>query len=220
MVRVLTLSRNVCAEVGMLFRGIWALRRRCCTGPLLLLGIAVGLFYHTVSMHRDRTEFKSNQRDQRNKSAVFDYKLLLKNPERLVSLLEASQADSFVGHSKRSCAGKAIILTGQHAPMDTEVQLYQRVLQQQGYRVDQARYAETSASLRQDRRDGRDWSVLICLKGSEKSCLRKINFAHPQRRQRVRPPTPYSRLQSQPVLSKRFLFMMQRNAQSFKKYGT
>ncbi|XP_059366895.1 cadherin-like and PC-esterase domain-containing protein 1 isoform X2 [Carassius carassius] len=185
MVRVLTLSRNVCAEVGMLFRGIWALRRRCCTGPLLLLGIAVGLFYHTVSMHRDRTEFKSSQRDQRNKSAVFDYKLLLKNPERLVSLLEASQADSFVRHSKRSCAGKAIILTGQHAPTDTEVQLYQRVLQEQGYRVDQARYAETSASLRQDRRDGRDWSVLICLKGSEKSCLRKINFAHPQHHQRV-----------------------------------
>ncbi|XP_016137144.1 cadherin-like and PC-esterase domain-containing protein 1 [Sinocyclocheilus grahami] len=185
MVCVSTLARNVCAEVGMLFRGIWALRRRCCTGPLLLLGIAVGLFYHTVTMHRDRTEFKSSQRDQRNKSAVFDYKLLLKNPERLASLLEASQTDSFVRHSKRSCVGKAIILTGQHAPTDTEVQLYQRVLQQQGYRVDQACYAETSASLRQDRRDGRDWSVLICLKGSEKSCLRKINVAHPQHRQRV-----------------------------------
>ncbi|KAL0196223.1 hypothetical protein M9458_009795, partial [Cirrhinus mrigala] len=42
----------------------------CCTGPLLLLGIAVGLFYHTVTMDRDRTEFKSSQRDQRNKSAV------------------------------------------------------------------------------------------------------------------------------------------------------
>lgn len=58
-------------------------------------------------------------------------------------------------HSKRSCAGKAIILTGQNAPTDTEVQLYHRVLQQQGYRVDQARYAETSASLRQDRRGER-----------------------------------------------------------------
>ncbi|KAK2892907.1 hypothetical protein Q8A67_012895 [Cirrhinus molitorella] len=185
MVCLLTLSRNVYAEVGMLFRGIWTLRRRCCTGPLLLLGIAVGLFYHTVTMDRDRTEFKSSQRDQRNKSAVFDYKVLLKNPERLVSLLEASQTDSSVHHSKHSCAGKAIILTGQHAPTDTEVQLYQRVLQQQGYQVDQARYAETSASLRQDRRDGRDWSVLICLKGSEKSCLRKINLAHPQHRQRV-----------------------------------
>ncbi|KTG31219.1 hypothetical protein cypCar_00018603 [Cyprinus carpio] len=135
----------------MLFRGIWMLRRRYCTGPLLLLGIAVGLFYHTVTMDRDRTEFKSSQRDQMNRSAVFDYKLLLKNPERLLSLLEASQTD-FVYHSQRSCAGKAIILTGQHAPTDTEVQLYKRVLQQQGYRVDQARYAETSASLRQDRR--------------------------------------------------------------------
>ncbi len=60
-----------------------------------------------------------------------------------------------VHYSMRSCAGKAIILTGQHAPTDTEVQLYQRVLQQQGYRVDQARYAETSASLRQDRRGER-----------------------------------------------------------------
>ncbi len=103
MVCVLTLSSNVCAEVGMLFRGIWALRRRCCTGPLLLLGIAVGLFYHTVTMHRDRTEFKSSQRDQRNKSAVFDYKLLLKNPERLVSLLEASQTDSFVSMMLSLC---------------------------------------------------------------------------------------------------------------------
>ncbi|XDV24704.1 hypothetical protein PO909_028802 [Leuciscus waleckii] len=185
MVCLLTLSRNVCAEVGMLFRGIWTLRRRCCTGPVLLLGIAVGLFYHTVTMDRDRSEFKSSQRDQRNKSAVFEYKLLLKNPERLISLLEASQTDGFVHHSKHSCAGKAIVLTGQHAPTDTEVQLYQRVLQQQGYRVDQARYAETSASLRQDRIDGRDWSVLICLKGSEKSCLRKINFAHPHHYQRV-----------------------------------
>ncbi len=96
MLCVLTLSSTVCAEVGMLFRGIWALRRRCCTGPLLLLGIAVGLFYHTVTMYRDRTEFKSSQRDQSNTSAGFDYKLLLKNPERLVSLLEASQTDSFV----------------------------------------------------------------------------------------------------------------------------
>ncbi|XP_051544979.1 cadherin-like and PC-esterase domain-containing protein 1 [Myxocyprinus asiaticus] len=169
----------------MLFRVIWTLRRRCCTGPLLLLGIALGLFYHTLTIDRDSTEFKSSHRDHRNKSVAFDYKLLLKNPERLISLLEASQTNSFVQHSKCSCVGKAIILTGQHAPTDTEVQLFQRVLQQQGYRVDQARYAETSATLRLDRRDGRDWSVLVCLKGSEKSCLRKINFAHPYHHQRV-----------------------------------
>ncbi len=103
MLCVLTLSSTVCAEVGMLFRGIWALRRRCCTGPLLLLGIAVGLFYHTVTMDRDRTEFKSSQRDQSNTSAGFDYKLLLKNPERLVSLLEASQTDSFVSMMLSLC---------------------------------------------------------------------------------------------------------------------
>jgi len=95
----LTLSRDVCAEVGMLFRGFWTLRRRFCTGPVLLLGIAVGLFYHTVTMDRDRSEFKSSQRDQRNKSSVFEYKLLLKNPERLISLLEPSQT-GFVSKPK------------------------------------------------------------------------------------------------------------------------
>lgn len=167
----------------MFFRGL--LRRRCCTGPLLLLGIAVGLCYHTLTMDRTGSEFKSNQQVQRNKSVMFDPNLLLGNPERLVSLLEASQADGFIQQSGRTCMGKAIILTGQISPSDTEVQLYQRVLQQQGYRVDQARYAETSSLLRQNRRDGRDWSALVCLKGSEKSCLRKINFAHPQYHQRV-----------------------------------
>lgn len=38
------------------------------------------------------------------------------------------------------------MLTGQHVPSDTEVQLYHRVLQEQGYRVKQGRYAETSAT--------------------------------------------------------------------------
>ncbi|XP_057180061.1 cadherin-like and PC-esterase domain-containing protein 1 isoform X2 [Triplophysa rosa] len=176
---------HISAEVGMFFRGIWTLRRRCFTGPLLLLGIAVGLFYHTVTVDRNGTEFKSDQQVQRNKSVMFDHNLLLRNPERLASHLETPRTVDFLQHSTRSCAGKAIILTGQNSPTDTEVQLYRRVLQQQGYRVDQARYAETSASLRQDRRDGKDWSVLVCLKGSEKSCLRKINFAHPQYHQRV-----------------------------------
>lgn len=39
------------------------------------------------------------------------------------------------------------MLTGQHVPSDTEVQLYHRVLQDQGYHVNQGRYAETSATL-------------------------------------------------------------------------
>ncbi|XP_055046228.2 cadherin-like and PC-esterase domain-containing protein 1 isoform X2 [Misgurnus anguillicaudatus] len=176
---------SIWADLGMFFRGFWTLRRRFCTGPLLLLGIAVGLCYHTLTMDRTETEFKSDQQVPRNKSVMFDPNLLLRNPERLISLLEASQADGFIQRSRHTCMGKAIILTGQISPTDTEVQLYQRVLQQQGYRVDQARYAETSSLLRQNRRDGRDWSALVCLKGSEKSCLRKINFAHPQYHQRV-----------------------------------
>ncbi|TRY79016.1 hypothetical protein DNTS_022221 [Danionella cerebrum] len=182
MARLLSLPGDRCPGVGMVVRGTWTLRRRCCTGPLLLLGIAVGLFYHTLTMDRGSDVFKSSKQHRRNKSVGVDLKLLLGNPERLVSLLEASRSSM---HSKHSCAGKAVILTGQHASTDTEVQLFQRVLQQQGYRVDQARFAETSVSLRHDRRDGRDWSVLICLKGSEKSCLRRINFSHPQHHQRV-----------------------------------
>ncbi|KAI5617951.1 cadherin-like and PC-esterase domain-containing protein 1 isoform X1, partial [Silurus asotus] len=92
---------------------------------------------------------------------------------------------SQVHWSKRSCVGKAVILTGQHVPSDTEVQLYHRVLQEQGYRVNQGRYAETSATLTHSGRDGKEWSLLICLKGTEKSCLRKINFARSQPYQRV-----------------------------------
>lgn len=58
-------------------------------------------------MDRDRSEFKSSQRDQRNKSAVFEYKLLLKNPERLISLLEASQTDGFVSKPKVAAYNKS-----------------------------------------------------------------------------------------------------------------
>lgn len=49
--------------------------------------------------------------------------------------------------SKKSCAGKAVMLTGQHVPSDTEVRLYHRVLLEQGYHVNQGRYAETSSTL-------------------------------------------------------------------------
>lgn len=99
----------------MFFRGFWTLRRRCCTGPLLLLGIAVGLCYHTLTMDRTETEFKSDQQVQRNKSVMFDPNLLLGNPERLVSLLETSQADGLVSllyyyFMLAICVDKPIIL--------------------------------------------------------------------------------------------------------------
>lgn len=43
---------------------------------------------------------------------------------------------------------RAVVLTGQHLVSDTEVQLYQQVLQQMDYEVQMSRYAETSSFLR------------------------------------------------------------------------
>ncbi|XP_072529131.1 cadherin-like and PC-esterase domain-containing protein 1 isoform X2 [Salminus brasiliensis] len=164
----------------LLLRPGWMLRRRSCTAPALLLALAALLLYHTSTV--DRARGRSGPQGQGNESGMERRSgMLLLEPEQLHSLLE-------VHMSKRSCSGKAIVLTGQHTASDTEVQLYQRVLREQGYHMDQGRYAETSASFRHDGRDGWEWSLLICLKGSEKSCLRKINFAHPQ---------PYQRISSQ-----------------------
>ncbi|MCJ8743070.1 hypothetical protein PDJAM_G00089570 [Pangasius djambal] len=176
----------MCLGIGMVLRrilGIGTLRRTWRTAPLVLVGLAVFLIYHTSVVNR--TGFRPGQEDQKNKSVMRDRTVLLKHTEELVSLLEAWHDHNEVRWSKRSCAGKAIMLTGQHVPSDTEVQLYHRVLQEQGYHVNQGRYAETSATLTHSSGDGQEWSLLICLKGTEKSCLRKINFAHSQPYQRV-----------------------------------
>ncbi|XP_066526016.1 cadherin-like and PC-esterase domain-containing protein 1 isoform X2 [Hoplias malabaricus] len=154
--------------------------RRCrsCTAPALLLALTALFFYNSSTV--DRTRLRTAQQDPTNESRMdrSGRDALLFEPRQLLSLLEEHR-------SKRNCAGKAILLTGHHIASDTEVQLYQRVLQEQGYHVDQGRYAETSSGLRHDGRVRQEWSLLICLKGSEKSCLRKINFAHPQPFQRV-----------------------------------
>ncbi|XP_062861259.1 cadherin-like and PC-esterase domain-containing protein 1 [Trichomycterus rosablanca] len=165
----------------MLLRRIGGLRRTWRTAPLILVGLALFVFYHTSIM--ERTGFKTGQEDQKNKTALRDWTFLLKHPDQLISLLEAWHDD--VPWSKRSCTGKAVLLTGQYIPSDTEVQLYQRVLEEQGYQVHQGRYAETSATLSQNKKDGQEWSLLICLKGAEKSCFRKINFAYSQPYQKV-----------------------------------
>ncbi|KAL6460224.1 hypothetical protein MHYP_G00319830 [Metynnis hypsauchen] len=153
------------------------LRRRSCTAPALLLALAALFFYHTPRWSGRRSE--TPQRGQRNKSLMGRrHGVLPLEPEQLHSLLE-------VYRSKRNCAGKAVVLTGQHTASSTEVQLYTRVLREEGYRVDQGRYAEINSGIRHDGREGQELPVLICLKGSEKSCLRKINFANPQLYQRV-----------------------------------
>ncbi|KAF7693898.1 hypothetical protein HF521_007651 [Silurus meridionalis] len=182
----------MCLGIGMLLRrvlgilgilGIGTLMRTWRTAPLVLVGLAVFLLYHTSVLNR--TGFRPGQEDQKNNSVMRDHPVLLQHRGDLGYLLEAWNDHGEVHWSKRSCVGKAVILTGQHVPSDTEVQLYRRVLQEQGYRVNQGRYAETSATLTHSGRDGQEWSLLICLKGTEKSCLRKINFARSQPYQRV-----------------------------------
>ncbi|CAN9508353.1 unnamed protein product [Ophioblennius macclurei] len=79
---------------------------------------------------------------------------------------------------------RAVVLTGRLPPSHTEVQLYHRVLRQLGHQVHLSRYAETSSLLRNSRGvDG--WSLLLCLSGAERSCLRRISFSHLQRHQMV-----------------------------------
>ncbi|XP_047660380.1 cadherin-like and PC-esterase domain-containing protein 1 isoform X1 [Tachysurus fulvidraco] len=176
----------MCLGIGMLLRRILVigtLRRTWRTAPLVLVGLAVFLIYHTSVVNR--TGCRPGQEDQQNKSRIRDRTVLLKQSKELVSLLEVWNDHNEIPWSKRSCAGKAIILTGQHVPSDTEVQLYHKVLQEQGYHVFHGRYAETSATLTHSGGDGQEWSLLICLKGTEKSCLRKINFADSQPHQRV-----------------------------------
>ncbi|KAI1882166.1 hypothetical protein AGOR_G00247870 [Albula goreensis] len=76
--------------------------------------------------------------------------------------------------------GKAVVLTGQHVAMDTEVQLYQRVLEQHGYAVSVSWHADASAIFRQDigQSGDSDWAVLICLEGSERSCSKTLDSHH------------------------------------------
>ncbi|KAL2102577.1 hypothetical protein ACEWY4_001745 [Coilia grayii] len=103
--------------------------------------------------------------------------------------MKGNRGDRIESRNAKRRTGVAIVLTGQLVPMATEVQLYQRVLQQHGYWVDLARYAETSNTVRQDRRDGSGWNLLLCLKGSERGCLRKISFSslHPNQRVNIIP---------------------------------
>lgn len=168
----------------MHWRRSWTLRRsRYCTAPLLLLGIAGCLYYQMLVVGRTRLKSDDLSR-QENKSVMtlLDQRLILKDTERLISALE----DFRVGKtSSKRLVGLAILLTGQLVSTATEVQLYQRVLQQYGFLVDLARYAETSNTLRQDKRDGSGWNLLMCLRGSARGCLRKINFSTLQPNQRV-----------------------------------
>lgn len=79
----------MCLGIGMLLRrilGLGTLRRTWRTTPLVLLGLAVFLIFHTSVVNR--TGFRAGQEDQKNKSVMRDLTVLLKHPEELVALLE------------------------------------------------------------------------------------------------------------------------------------
>ncbi|XP_041934141.1 cadherin-like and PC-esterase domain-containing protein 1 isoform X2 [Alosa sapidissima] len=177
MVRPVSSVKTLFLKAGMLLRRTWTLRRRYCTAPLLLIGIAVCLLYQMLMVDRSRYKTDGPSPQERNRSGM-----TFLEPEKLVSALDAFQDDKV---SSKHRIGVAILLTGQLVPTATEVQLYQRVLQQHSYWVDQARYAETSSTVRQDKRDGSGWNLLVCLKGSERGCLRKISFSSLHANQRV-----------------------------------
>ncbi|KAJ8333297.1 hypothetical protein SKAU_G00421930 [Synaphobranchus kaupii] len=82
---------------------------------------------------------------------------------------------------------KAVVLTGRRVAMDTEVQLYQRVLLAHGYTVRVSQHAEASAALWQDvgPPGGSDWAVLVCVQGSERGCSRRVESLPLQPDQRV-----------------------------------
>lgn len=165
------LSGFLLKECGM------RLRRRLYFSPLLLLvGVALGLFYQTLNVARNRLRLFHVPRP----SNASDLDVTL----RFFSTLEKLQAQNQQVLDRTAQRQTALVLTGQHVISDTEVQLYRQVLQQMGFEVRLSRYAETS-SLLQPKQGVTGLSLLLCLSSSETSCLRRISFAQLQSHQMV-----------------------------------
>ncbi|XP_047431277.1 cadherin-like and PC-esterase domain-containing protein 1 isoform X2 [Mugil cephalus] len=169
--------RLLLRSAGMLLRsGSWSgSRSRSRSGPLLLLGVAACVLYQVLVVPRNR--LRSEVGGRRPAEEV------LMEARRFVCGLEAQQVQ-VLGQKPPRPPRRAVVLTGRQSLWDTEVQIFQRVLQQKDYNVQTSRYAETGHILRT--RDGvGGWSLLLCLTSSERSCLRRITFSHLQRHQMV-----------------------------------
>ncbi|XP_068162505.1 cadherin-like and PC-esterase domain-containing protein 1 isoform X2 [Antennarius striatus] len=153
------------------------LRRRFCSGPLLLLlGAGVCLFYRTLMGGRNRV--RSGRPVTRRRPAEEDP---LEETRSLISALDRIQNQAWSWPRPRR---RAAVLTGRRLRSDTEVQLYQRVLGQMDYQVQLAPSAETSSFLR-DNTGVSGWSLLVCLSSSERSCVRRMSLSHLHHHQRV-----------------------------------
>ncbi|XP_040886483.1 cadherin-like and PC-esterase domain-containing protein 1 isoform X2 [Toxotes jaculatrix] len=167
-------------DAGML------LRRRSCSGPLLLLGVAVCLFYQTLMVARNRLRSGQQQPPADVRSRKSSEENLMEETRRFISTLETFQRETQVQvwSQKPPRRRQAVVLTGRHLVSDTEVQLYRQVLQQMDYEVQMSRYTETSSFLRTNQGVS-GWSLLLCLSSSEQSCLRRVSFSHLQHHQTV-----------------------------------
>lgn len=84
-VKVGLLMRRLLVPAGML------LRRRCCSGPLLLLGVALFLVYHTLLAARNRLRLGPQPTSEpRGHKATSDV-LIETESQRLITTLEALQ---------------------------------------------------------------------------------------------------------------------------------
>ncbi|XP_034434182.1 cadherin-like and PC-esterase domain-containing protein 1 [Hippoglossus hippoglossus] len=161
-------------------------RRCCCSGPgplLLLLGAALCVFYQTLMSASNRLRSGPPPADVRGRKSPHD---VTEKTRRVIYILESLQRNTEVRGASQKPSGRrrAVVLTGRHQASDTEVQLYQQVLQQLHYDVHTSRYTETSSVL-QTNQGVSGWSLLLCLSSSERSCLRRVSFSHLQRHQRV-----------------------------------
>ncbi|KAM7367453.1 hypothetical protein PAMP_015353 [Pampus punctatissimus] len=149
------------------------LRRRCCSGPLLLLlGAAV-----TLMVARNRLRSGVQQPATAEEEDDED----VRSTRRFITHLQTVQRHTQIQSAQQR---RVVVLTGRHVVSDTEVQLYQRVLQELDYKVQMFRYAETGSFLRTNHGVSK-WSLLLCLSSSERSCLRRVSFSHLQHQQRV-----------------------------------
>lgn len=172
------------ASAGML------LRRRCCSGPLLLLlGAAVTLMVARTRLRSGHQQpaaaaaaAAEDDDDEDVRSRNPSDGVLMEETRKFITHLQTLQQETQIQSWSRR--RRVVVLTGRHVVSDTEVQLYQRVLQQLDYEVQMSRYAETSSFLRTNHGVS-GWSLLLCLSSSERSCLRRVSFSHLQHQQRV-----------------------------------
>lgn len=84
--------RCLLASVGGLLRdAVMLLRRRSCSGPLLLIGVAVCLFYQTLMVARNRLRSGQQQPAADVRSRKPSEELLMEEIRGFVSTLETLQ---------------------------------------------------------------------------------------------------------------------------------